>query len=196
MDFLLNFDDKALNQDCEHSAKIANKLSGNCEQTELWTNWRFLEFCKNSKVLAVMLFYVGLVMLNMHVILLCPTGPRKPYLPPDSLSCGPKKSLSNKDRGFAKGSRERCLSVSPSFFIVKNKRKREQTEENGKKGKTSEREENRKTERNEKNGKKWKKGKKRKTAAEENRKNRKRHRSGDLFLGRCERVLRFMGRGV
>ena len=28
-------------QNCEHSAKIANKLSENCEQTELWTNGCF-----------------------------------------------------------------------------------------------------------------------------------------------------------
>ena len=32
---------KDLKQNCEHSAKIANKHSKNCEQTELWTNGRF-----------------------------------------------------------------------------------------------------------------------------------------------------------
>ena len=41
MDFLLNFYEKDLKQNCEHSAKIANKPSKNCEQTELWTNGRF-----------------------------------------------------------------------------------------------------------------------------------------------------------
>ena len=35
MDFLLNFHEKDLKQNCEHSAKIANKPSKNCEQTEL-----------------------------------------------------------------------------------------------------------------------------------------------------------------
>ena len=35
MDFLLNFYYKNFKQNCEHSAKIANKPSKNCEQTEL-----------------------------------------------------------------------------------------------------------------------------------------------------------------
>ena len=38
MDFLFNPYQGALKQNCEHSAKIANRLSENCEQTELWTN--------------------------------------------------------------------------------------------------------------------------------------------------------------
>ena len=37
LDFLL----KDPKQNCEHSAKIANKPSKNCEQTELWTKGRF-----------------------------------------------------------------------------------------------------------------------------------------------------------
>ena len=41
VDFLLNFHYKALKQNCEHSAKTANKPSQNCEQTELWTNGHF-----------------------------------------------------------------------------------------------------------------------------------------------------------
>ena len=36
------FYEKDLKQNCEHSAKIANKPSNTCEQTELWTN-RFLK---------------------------------------------------------------------------------------------------------------------------------------------------------
>ena len=46
MDFLLNFCSKGLKQNCEHSAKIANKPSKNCEQTELWTNGRFWNLVK------------------------------------------------------------------------------------------------------------------------------------------------------
>ena len=42
-----------LKQNCEHSARIADKLSQNCEQTELFTNGRFCffveisDFCEN-----------------------------------------------------------------------------------------------------------------------------------------------------
>ena len=35
MDFLLNFYEKDLKQNCEHAAKIANEPSKICEQTEL-----------------------------------------------------------------------------------------------------------------------------------------------------------------
>ena len=54
MDFLLNFYWKDLKQNCEHSAKIANKPSKNCEQTELWTNGRFWIF----RVFAIPIFRI------------------------------------------------------------------------------------------------------------------------------------------
>ena len=45
LDFLL----KVPQQNCEHSAKIANKPSKNCEQTELWTNGRCWEEDEEEK---------------------------------------------------------------------------------------------------------------------------------------------------
>ena len=49
MDSLLNFYKKDLKQNCEHSAKIANKPSNKCEQTEVRTNGRCLIKTKNSQ---------------------------------------------------------------------------------------------------------------------------------------------------
>ena len=75
MDLLSNFYEKALKKNCKHPAKIANKLSENCDQTDLWTNGRFwnqvckIKACRNCTFGSVRPFRLAPSLSEVRLIL-------------------------------------------------------------------------------------------------------------------------------